>query len=114
LISTNYRVPRHRIPYILKKGFQKKSKLFIIRHSENKESFSRYRTIVSKKIHKRAVDRNKLRRQIYEAIRTNIDKDSIQEINYDIILIPKKNIITKKFQEIDQDIKLNIIPSQNG
>ncbi len=104
MISKQSRVTRQRIPYILRKGDLIRSRLFIIRFMANEESLDRFRTIVSKKIHSKAVDRNKLRRQIYEAIRNNSHKKS--QKSFDFIFIPKKNILKKGYQEIDEDIRL--------
>ncbi len=112
MIAKQYRIPKERIPYILKKGDQKKSALFIIKYQKNNEHFFRYRVIISKKIDKSAVKRNKLRRQIYESIRINSidEKKALKNTtNYDILLIPKKNISSNSYKEIEKDIINNII-----
>ncbi len=107
MISTKSRVPRQLIAYILKKGNSYKSPLFLVRYVKNDKHFSRYRAIISKKLLRGAVERNKLRRQIYEIIRT---KDPGETSNpQDIILIPKKNVLTRTFQQIEEDITKNII-----
>ncbi|MDA1060687.1 MAG: ribonuclease P protein component [bacterium] len=108
MIARQLRVPRQDIPYILKKGLEKTSKLFIIRLRETNEQFSRYRVIVSQKIYAKAVKRNYLRRQIYEAIAQGI-KEGKNSNKLDIILIPKKKIISSNYKEIISDIKQNII-----
>ncbi len=107
MISTSHRVPRKSIPYVLRKGAESTSKLFIIRYKKNEQGFSRYRVIISKKIDAKAVKRNKLRRQVYESIRTNIPKK--EEISYDYILIPKKKIINATYQNIQSDISKHIL-----
>lgn len=104
MIATNQRVPQEFIPYILKKGESTTSKLFIIRYTQNKESLNRYRTIVSKKIEPKAVKRNKIRRQIYEAVRLKEKDQQAQKTTFDTILIPKKQIKDSSFQEIKDDI----------
>lgn len=111
MILKKYKVPRVDIPYILNKGDLSNSDLFIIRSRKNNENFSRFRVIISKKLEAKAVKRNKLRRQIYEAIRLNIE-NSIE--NNDFILIPKKKVIEKKYQEILEDIRDNIINKKHG
>lgn len=113
MLKKTLKVPRQHIPFILKKGHENISLLFIARYHKNEEHFSRYRVIISKKLHPKAVNRNKLRRQVYEAIRNNIEQSSSA---LDIILIPKKNILNKDYQEIEQDIKNKILrlkPHQN-
>ena len=111
MISKKYKVPRVDIPYILEKGQLTNSNLFIIRYKKNEEKFSRFRVIISKKLESKAVKRNKLRRQIYESIRLNLE-NNIE--NNDYILIPKKKIIEKNYQEISEDIKENIINKTHG
>lgn len=105
MIASIFRVPRQLIPSILRKGEELRTDLFIVRYFENKEQFSRYRAIISKKIERKAVARNKLRRQIYEAIRINQEKS---QSNRDYILIPKKKIIHADFQAIAADISTKI------
>lgn len=116
MISKDQKVPKELINHILKKGKTRHSKIFIIKYLENRapeltkaelakpESTNRalktrFRAIVSRKISKKAVKRNKIRRRIYEAIRRF---SQIKEI--DAILIPKKIILTATFAEIKSDI----------
>lgn len=101
------RVPRELIPFILKKGDQKASNLFIVRLKENNKEFSRYRVIISRKFHPKAVVRNKCRRQIYEALRINEKKNG--RTGKDIIIIPKKQVQTISYDLIEKDITKNII-----
>ncbi|MBI4231691.1 ribonuclease P protein component [Candidatus Peregrinibacteria bacterium] len=106
MLKQNLKVPRQYIAFILKKGHESISQLFIARYKKNEEHFSRYRVIISKKLHPKAVNRNRLRRQVYEAIRKNLSQN---QSNFDIILIPKKNILNKSYQEIEKDISSNIL-----
>lgn len=103
MILAKYRIPRTEIIRILKKGVVFNSKLFVVRFTQNDKIFCRYRTIVSKKLEKEAVKRNKLRRKIYEAVReTEKEKTAIHK---DIILIPKKQIVKTSFDQLIKDIK---------
>jgi ribonuclease P protein component len=109
MIAQKHRVPKEFIPQLLKSGESYRSDLFIIRYKENEKQFNRYRVIISKKIDPKAVKRNKLRRQVYEAIRVN----SVENIEgKDMILIPKKIIGSKSYAEIEKDISKNI--TKNG
>mgnify|MGYP003964607333 CR=1 FL=1 len=109
MIAQKYRVPKEFIPRLLRNGESYRSNLFIIRYAENSKDFNRYRVIISKKIHPKAVARNKLRRQVYEALRIN----SLEKTpGNDLILIPKKIIISKSYADIEQDIIKNI--TKNG
>lgn len=114
MLPLKYRVPRQYIDYILKKGDLFTSKLFIIRFKENRQHFCRYRTIISKKIDLKAVKRNRLRRQVYEAIRMNLSQKENQQNHFDLILIVKKNAMKASFAEIEADIKQNIINHKYG
>ena len=103
MISKDHRVPRTKIAYILKKGENTTSRLFIARYAPNHLKSNRYRTVVSKKIDKSAVKRNQLRRRIYEAIsKKSTSKPS--KTHFDLILIPKAHIIESQFAQIETDI----------
>ncbi|MFA6305192.1 MAG: ribonuclease P protein component [Candidatus Gracilibacteria bacterium] len=101
MIAKKFKIPKKYIALILEKGASFDSKLFVIRFRENKIEFPRFRIIVSTKFAKKAVDRNRIRRQIYEALRL-ITKENSNIRPLDIILIPKKQILTKEFKEISQ------------
>ena len=47
-------------------------------HTDNSRGFTRFAVVVSKKVEKSAVKRNRIRRRVYEVLRRNFD------------LIPKK------------------------
>ena len=106
MIAKKFRIPRLNIAYLLEKGDEKRSKLFIIRYKKNNKKFCRYRVIISKKLADKAVLRNHLRRQIYETIRLNlIDQPTTIKENLDLIFIPKKIILKIAFKEIENDLK---------
>lgn len=71
------------------------SALFNIRISENKEKESRFGIVVSKKISKKAVFRNKTKRIIRNIITDNLDKIAK---NKDITIVSKK-ILSKEFKK---------------
>ncbi|MBI4994003.1 ribonuclease P protein component [Candidatus Wolfebacteria bacterium] len=54
-----------------KKIFSRKSEFFIIKSSSNNLGFSRFGVIISKKVSKSAVRRNKIKRIIFNFIRLN-------------------------------------------
>jgi len=112
MLATKYRVPRQYIDYILKKGESYTTKLFIVRYKPNKEKFSRFRIIVSKKVDPTAVKRNHVRRQSYEAIRLNLPEYS--DSGLDLILIAKKSAPKASYKAIEEDLKNNIINSNHG
>ncbi len=98
-----------------KRNFQKvKSKgkfydtpLFSVLFLENQEKAPKFGFIVSKKIDKAAVTRNKIRRQLSEAV-----KSLLPELRTDIfvLVLVKKRIKKASFQEIkDNLLKVNPI-----
>lgn len=101
MIAKKFKIPKKHIPLILKKGESFDSKLYVVRFWENKVGFPRFRIIVSTKFAKKAVDRNKTRRQIYEILRLTI-KENLKVRPLDMILIPKKQILSKEYKEISQ------------
>ncbi len=109
MLSKLYRIERNQINYILRKGEGSISKLFIIRYIKNDRKFNRYATVISKKIYLKAVPRNKLRRQIYEAIRLVTKESEATSKNSDMVLIPKKSITKADFNEIEKDLRAIII-----
>jgi ribonuclease P protein component len=58
--------------------------------------------IISKKVSKKAVDRNKIKRRIAEVIRKNLEKF---EPGIRIIFLAKKETLNKKIEEIENEIK---------
>ena len=67
--------------------------------AESELDFPRAGFIASKKISKRAVDRNRAKRLMREVFRLN--KHKLKPV--DIIFIARKGIIGKKFREVEED-----------
>jgi len=81
----------------------KKGKFFIgrfinLRIAKNNLEVSRFGFIVGKKKFKKAVDRNKIKRQLREIIHLKLDKI---KSGFDIAIIVKEDIKNKSYQEID-------------
>jgi ribonuclease P protein component len=103
MIAKPFRIPGNDIIYLLKKGESTQSVFFIIRQNKNNLDHLRASVIVSKKLIKKAVYRNKLRRRIYEAFRLII-KENDTLPSKDIILIPKTGILKTDFWKIKKDL----------
>jgi len=73
--------------------------LFIISYapSKNKDLESRFGFIFSASFEKRATVRNRHKRLLREAIRTRLGKF---KLGYDIVIIPRKSLIGKTYEEI--------------
>lgn len=57
------------------------------------------------KVHKSAVKRNRVRRQIREALRLLI-KDGLLKSGYYILVVARKDVLDKDYADISQEIKL--------
>jgi ribonuclease P protein component len=106
MIARKYRLPRWKVKKVLNQPESKKIGYFIVKKQPNKFNYHRWALTISKKFAKKAVDRVRKRRQIYEAIR-NIQKESTEnedKTHYDIALIPLKQILSCNYDKIHQNI----------
>lgn len=93
-----------------KKDFEiiyKKSKIFknnflILRVLENNLEDCRFSVIISQKVNKKAVCRNKIRRRIYSIIKKNFNN---LKIKADIVITIKIDIKDKSFKEVEEIIE---------
>ena len=91
--------------YVFKKGRSNYDKIIGIKAALNNLTCNRYGIMVSNKISKKAVERNKIKRQIKVIL--NILEENIK-IGYDIIIIALPEIKEKKYSEIEISIKNNL------
>lgn len=85
---------------VFKKGKTKAGKLVFLKILKNNLGINRFGIVVSTKISKKAVVRNKIKRRIREIIRQiNI------KIGFDIVIVAKQEIIDKNYQEIKNDLE---------
>lgn len=91
------------LSYVYKNGQTIKSQLIILRFIKNSHrNNSRVAVVVSKKIFKSAVKRNRIRRRVYECIRPKLNyfNDS-----YDIVfVIISGDILNTSYKEINNQI----------
>lgn len=76
-----------------------------IKYKKNNLDESRFAVVVGTKVSKKAVERNKLKRQIRAIIRNNIDGFVS---GYDIVFIGKKESLNKDTKELEKQI-LNVL-----
>lgn len=112
MLSKNFRLKGGNIKYLQKKGEDSQTDLFIVKSIENSAENPRFSVLVSRKIFPKAVQRNHLRRQIYEAIRLNMELAA--GIKRDILLIPKKHITDLKYQAIEKEVQKMLKSTKNG
>ena len=66
--------------------------------------------VVSKKVHKRAVKRNRIKRLMREAIRLMFKENNLIELEHyqSVIFSAKNNMVDKNFVEVQNNIKIII------
>jgi ribonuclease P protein component len=74
---------------------------FVLKYSKNTLSHSRFAIVISKKVSKRAVDRNTIKRRVSEIIRLNMS--SIKN-GFDIMIFAKSGAVQIDYQKINQEI----------
>ena len=86
MISRIHRFHGHNsLHYLYKNGKAVRSQLFTIKFVANEHrAHSRVAIVISKKVIKSAVGRNRVRRRLYEYMRTNLER---VEGTYDIVVI---------------------------
>ncbi|MDX9970744.1 MAG: ribonuclease P protein component [Candidatus Gracilibacteria bacterium] len=112
MISKSFRLTKNDIKYILKKGDTNQSRLFIVKSRSSTNLLPKIAVITSKKLAKKAVIRNKLRRKIYEAFRLEM-KETGTHPQKDFIFIAKTGILNKDFWEIKKDLNQILQNEQN-
>lgn len=86
---------------VYKKGKVFGNRNFTLRYLKNGKNANRLGIIVSKKVSKRAVKRNKLRRQIREAYRKI---DTSVKPGYDLIITAKASCLDEAFSVLEKSI----------
>jgi ribonuclease P protein component len=76
MLSVSHRFHGHgSLRYVYKNGQALRSHLITIKYIDNPHrKHSRFAVVVSKKVHKSAVGRNRIRRRIYEVVREELPK----------------------------------------
>ena len=94
----NLRLHRHRVEESCKKLH---SPLFTHLVAKSTHLHPRFAILISKKLAKKAVVRNKIKRRISQSL-----QDSLFQLpqNLDVILIPKPTILNKSILEIQTDL----------
>ena len=81
-----------------KSGF---NKIIGVKAISNKLEYNRFGILISVKVSKKAVIRNKIKRQIREIINLQLDK---MKQGYDCVIICLPAIIDKDYQEIEKSV----------
>ncbi len=104
MLSKKYRFhSRGGVRYTYQNGKTIRGSKISLVFADNSRNRQRYAVVVSKKILKSAVGRNRIRRRVYEAIRLELPK--IQKPVDCIFLIYSKEILDIDFKEIQKSIR---------
>lgn len=87
---------------VKEKGRMINSPLFSLLLLRKEDKVRQFGTVISKKISKKAVERNKIRRLIMESLRKNW---TLVEAGSRGIFLVKKKILNKSLREIDKEIR---------
>lgn len=104
MLNKKYRFhSRGGVRYVYQKGKTVRTPRMSLIFVDNNRGFTRVAVVVSKKVTKSAVGRNRIRRRIYEAIRMDFDK--IPKKRDYIFVVYSENIKDMPFNEIRKSIE---------
>jgi ribonuclease P protein component len=100
MLSFSHRFHGHgSLRYVYKNGQAIRSHLITIKYTKNAHrKHSRFAVVVSKKVHKSAVGRNRIRRRLYEIIRQELPR--IQSPHDVVILVFSSEVLTMPHDEL--------------
>lgn len=108
MLPKKYRLPAYLIPRLLKKGQRLYSKnlTLVYQKPTSPKSLavnhcSRFAFAVSIKLSKKAVLRNKLKRQLSCLVQKNLDQ---LKKDYNLLLLVKKNQLINEFSQISDEV----------
>ena len=101
MLNRKYRFhSRGGVRYVYQKGKTiRKPKMSLV-FVDNTRGFTRVAVVVSKKVEKSAVGRNRIRRRIYEALRLNFE-DIPKKRDY-IFIVYSKDLMRMPFSELEK------------
>ena len=101
MLNKKYRFhSRGGVKYVYQKGKTVRKPGMSLVFCENTRGFTRVAVVVSKKVEKTAVGRNRMRRRIYEALRVNFDLVP-KKMDY-IFVIYSPEVLKMKFTELEK------------
>lgn len=106
---------RDNVASILKDGTSASTPFFIIRKRPNGAETNRYAFVLSKKLERSAVKRNKKRRQVYEILRILEKEGGVANLpSFDIVLLARKPIPTASYDELEKALRAIFQTHQPG
>lgn len=98
MLKKKYKLKKINFEEIFKIGKRFKNNFFLVVKIDDKEK--KFTVLPNKKDFKKAIERNKIKRRIYEIIRLNFDK--IPPGNF--LIFPKKNCLKLNFKELEKKL----------
>ena len=103
MLSKKYRFhSRGGVRYVYQKGKTIRSPKMSLVFVDNERGFTRVAVVVSKRVEKSAVTRNRIRRRVYEAIRLNFVQ--LPKKRDYVFVIFTKNVMKMKFSELEKNL----------
>ena len=104
MLSKKYRFhSRGGVRFTYKNGKTIRTPNISLIYNKNDKGFERFAVVVSKKVLKSAVGRNKIRRRVYEAIRLELPNFQLPQDS--IFVVYNKNIKDLPFNELRKNIR---------
>lgn len=105
MLSFHYRFHGHNsLRYVYKNGYAERSRLMTLKYSKNPHrKHSRVAVVISKKVLKSAVGRNRVRRRIYEIVRRKLD--SVTAPTDIVLLVFSSEVATMPADELEQAVE---------
>ena len=101
MLSKQFRFhSRGGVRYVYQYGKTVRTQKMSLVFCDNPKKFTRFAVVVSKKVEKSAVGRNKIRRRIYEILRINLDKIP-KERDY-IFVVFSKDVMKMDYKELEK------------
>jgi len=91
---------------IFKNGYSSYDKAIGVRMSTNQRKINRFGILVNSKVSRQAVERNRIKRQIREILKSQLEKI---KAGYDIIIIVLPGAREKNYVDLEQSVKKHYI-----
>ena len=104
MLAFQYRFHGHgSLRYVYKNGTAQRSRFFTVKAVQNtRRTHSRFAVVISKKVHKSAVGRNRVRRRVYEIIRHEIPR--IPQTYDVVVIVSSAEVIQAHHEEIHEQL----------
>ena len=111
MLNKKYRFhSRGGVRYVYQKGKTARSPKINLVYTDNSRGFTRFAVVISKKVIKSAVGRNRVRRRVYEALRRNFEDIPLKK-DY-IFVVYHKSIRDIPFKELENILAELIVQSK--